>query len=64
MQDVAVTSERSPEHNEPIVDERVHESCVIIPAVLLAQTPRPIPGPAALQAYRKEHTGDVTPVAA
>lgn len=61
VQDVAVTSEWSAQHDETIVDERVHESRVLIPPVLLAQIPRPVPGPAALETYREEHSEHVTP---
>src|SRR5690242_13708600 len=61
VQDLPVTSERSPQHDEPILDEGVHESCVFIPPVLVAQIPRPIPRPAALQAYGKVHPEHVTP---
>ncbi len=38
MQDLAVARERSSEHDEPVVDEGVHEPRVLIPVVLLTQT--------------------------
>jgi hypothetical protein len=43
MQNIAFAGERSPEINEPFVDEKVHEARVLFPVVLLAQTTRPIP---------------------
>jgi hypothetical protein len=36
VQDLAVAGERSPEDDEPLVDQGVHASRVGIPAVLLA----------------------------
>jgi hypothetical protein len=48
-QDVAAAFEGSAENDEPIVDKRVHEAGVLVPAVLLAQVARPGPRAAALE---------------
>ena len=55
MQDVAVASERSTEDNESLVDERVHKAGVLVPAVLFAQTARPIPWSTTLEPDCEEH---------
>jgi hypothetical protein len=37
VKDLAIASQRSAEHDEPIVDEGVHEASVLSPTDLLAQ---------------------------
>lgn len=60
MQDLAATLERSAEHDEALVDQGIHEARVLLPAVLLAQIPRPIPWAAALQMNGEEHGKNCT----
>ena len=45
VQRLAVALERAAEEDEAVLDERVHEARVLVPAVLLAQVARPVPGP-------------------
>jgi len=61
MQDLALASERSPKNDEPLLEQRVHESRVLIPAVLLAQIVRPIPGTATLEPNGEEHAATLRP---
>ena len=63
MQDLALAGERSSEEDEPLINQPVHESRVLIPPVLLAQIARSIPPSAALEANREEHEVDLAPSA-
>jgi hypothetical protein len=61
MKDLSIAGQRSAEHDEPIVDEGVHEVSVLSPAQLLAQISRPIPRTAALESHYEVHGRHVTP---
>jgi hypothetical protein len=45
---------RATKNDDAVVDERVHELCVLRPQLLLAHVPRPIPWPAALDADEEQ----------
>ncbi|HEY5429410.1 MAG TPA: hypothetical protein VIK04_09865 [Solirubrobacteraceae bacterium] len=55
MQDLALACDGSAEDDEPVVDERVHEARMLLPAVLLAQVARPIPRTTTLEPHGEEH---------
>ncbi len=55
VKDVAIARQRAAEQDEPVVDERIHEPRVLIPAVLVAKLSRPVPGPAALESNHEQH---------
>lgn len=61
MQDFAAASERATKNDEPVSYEGIHESRVLIPAVLFAKIERPVPWTTVLEANRVEHDGYLTP---
>jgi len=63
VEDLAVASERTTEHDEPVVDQRVHEPGMLAKALLLAQVTRPVPRAAALEPDGEEHHRRVYPPA-
>ncbi len=60
MQDLAFAGEWASENYEPILDQGIHEPCVLLPAILLAQIARPIPWATALEANREEHAREIS----
>ena len=55
MQDLSLSVERPAQHDEPVLDQRVHELRVLLPAVLLAQIARPVPGTPRASRTAKKH---------
>src|SRR6188472_2763847 len=49
MHCVALVLERASEHDDALVDERVYERGMLVPAVLLAHSTAPVPRPSALE---------------
>jgi hypothetical protein len=55
VQDLTVATEWASKHDEPILDERLHELGVLVPARLLAKVSRPVPWASTFEANGKEH---------
>jgi hypothetical protein len=55
VKDLSPAGEWSAEDDKAVVDKRVHEAGVLIPAVLIAQVARPIPRTTPLEPYCEEH---------
>lgn len=55
MQHFPLATDRSAQDDEPVLDQGIHETRVLIKAVLLAQITRPVPGPTALETDREVH---------
>lgn len=60
MQGLDPAGKRSAEDDEPVIDERVHELRMLVPAVLLAHIAREVPGASTLETNREKHSPNLT----